>query len=777
MTFRAIKKEILPVSILLAFCLYLFREIVFGGHALYGLDFNAFYLGMKQFLYNELHDHGSIPYWNPYIFGGIPFWAHFESAIFYPLGFLFWFLPAAKAYGYTMFLHLFLAGLFMYALARSCGIGRPGSFLAAAVFACSGFVMALLYLGQLSPIQSYIWLPAIITFLNRSLRAPVPYGDAALAGLLWGVQILAGAPQDAFYTFLASMVFLLCSVGGCPGPMRERFTRLAAVAVIQFTVGAGLAAVQIIPAFEFINESVRSALDSYENVTLGSYPPEGIITAFLPRFFGEYTRNTYWVDNVPWSVPQQNLYLGILPLFMAYLISWRQSPHRRVLLYLAVLGVMGFVLALGKHTPLYQAAVLFPGFDRFRSPFRIIVLWVFAGSLLAGMGLNDLFSGRVRYSLKRLLPLFCLFLFILLMDLGLRANPALALKSFSPFFLDEAIPGRMDYAVSLICREFHRFALLTGLSILLIFLVVRRFIRKYVGIFLLAALLLLDLTLTNGTSVKVDDRFYAEIASIQRSLNNTLGRDKSVFRVGSFQSDLSPNTEMVLGYQTVGGFTALFLHRFYEYINRYSEGSLPRGWQYFAYGRHPHGRMMDLLNVKYELHHPSRQYSPREHCLPRAFVAPECLSRRKEDVLSSLTDTDFDPTRTVILELQDPCISAHTEDWPMSSGNSRAEVVSYRPDEIRVRVSSPRPGFLFLSEIYYPGWKAFVDRTPTRILRGNYLFRVIPIPAGEHDVDVIFQPFSIQAGTGITLFTLSCLSAWLLLSLWRRKNRSPTGTD
>ncbi len=88
MSFR--KQDVLALSVIGLFCLYLFRDIVFSGHLLIGDDFVTFYLGMKKFLYDEVRIHHEIPYWNPYIFGGMPFWAHFESTIFYPLGFLFY---------------------------------------------------------------------------------------------------------------------------------------------------------------------------------------------------------------------------------------------------------------------------------------------------------------------------------------------------------------------------------------------------------------------------------------------------------------------------------------------------------------------------------------------------------------------------------------------------------------------------------------------------------------------------------------------------------------
>jgi uncharacterized membrane protein YfhO len=86
------------------------------------------------------------------------------------------------------------------------------------------------------------------------------------------------------------------------------------------------------------------------------------------------------------------------------------------------------------------------------------------------------------------------------------------------------------------------------------------------------------------------------------------------------------------------------------------------------------------------------------------------------------------------------------------TGPSRAEIVSYSPDRIVVSTETGGPAYLLLSEVYYPGWKAFVDGNPVRVLRGNYLFRVVEIPGGSSRVELVFSPLSIKLGTGISIF-------------------------
>ena len=68
-------------------------------------------------------------------------------------------------------------------------------------------------------------------------------------------------------------------------------------------------------------------------------------------------------------------------------------------------------------------------------------------------------------------------------------------------------------------------------------------------------------------------------------MNKTIGKDKNIFRVGSYSFSPGPNLEMYLGYQTVGGFTALFLHRYYAYVSHYPKQRPPEGWAWFSYVR------------------------------------------------------------------------------------------------------------------------------------------------------------------------------------------------
>jgi hypothetical protein len=176
---------------------------------------------------------------------------------------------------------------------------------------------------------------------------------------------------------------------------------------------------------------------------------------------------------------------------------------------------------------------------------------------------------------------------------------------------------------------------------------------------------------------------------------------------------------------------------------------------------------MDLLNVKYEILYASKAIGFRETYLPRAFLVPHGRFVEKEEILDILTSSDFDPRKTVLLEKEGG--AAYPEAVSRGSSSSgEVEIKSYRPDSILLTTDAPVPAYLFLSEICYPGWKAYVDGKPTRIFRGNYLFRVIELPEGRHSVELIFDSFSVKLGMAISSFVIFLLLIFLFYHLFSK---------
>ena len=88
----------------------------------------------------------------------------------------------------------------------------------------------------------------------------------------------------------------------------------------------------------------------------------------------------------------------------------------------------------------------------------------------------------------------------------------------------------------------------------------------------------------------------------------------------------------------------------------------------------------------------------------------------------------------------------------------KVEIISEKNNRLQLLVNSTEDNLLVLSDTYYPGWKAFVNGKETKIYRADYTFRGIPLNAGTHQVEFVYDPMSFKLGAGVTfLGILGCI--------------------
>lgn len=322
---------------------------------------------------------GEIPLWNPYIFAGHPFLADVQAAVFYPPGLLTMLLsgpgPFAPAWlQWESIAHLFLAALFTYLLMRRWMIGmiesRTAALIGALTFAFGGYLTGYPPL-QLAILETQVWLPLILLLMDVGLLTFDRRWIAA-AGVAWGFALLAGHPQSAMYVFYGALLF---------GLFRSWQARLPILwslltQLLWIGAGLGLAAVHLLPAWEFMRLSVRASA-TFEELA-GGFNWTDLAQYLLPGRF------THWSP----------VYVGILPLLLALgavlmaCLRWKQSSCRRSeIIFWTTLALVSLILSLGGHAPLYRLFYHFvPGFDLFRSQERAIFLTSFALAVLGGYG-------------------------------------------------------------------------------------------------------------------------------------------------------------------------------------------------------------------------------------------------------------------------------------------------------------------------------------------------------------------------------------------------------
>ena len=67
-----------------------------------------------------------------------------------------------------------------------------------------------------------------------------------------------------------------------------------------------------------------------------------------------------------------------------------------------------------------------------------------------------------------------------------------------------------------------------------------------------------------------------------------------------------------------------------------------------------------------------------------------------------------------------------------------------------IRTETAAPGFLVVSEVYEQGWRGYVDGEPVEVLPTNHALRGVAVPAGEHEVELRYEPRSLRLGLWIS---------------------------
>ena len=101
-----------------------------------------------------------------------------------------------------------------------------------------------------------------------------------------------------------------------------------------------------------------------------------------------------------------------------------------------------------------------------------------------------------------------------------------------------------------------------------------------------------------------------------------------------------------------------------------------------------------------------------------------------------------------------------------------AEVVSYRPTELVVRVRSPAAGWLLVTDRWAPGWRAEIDGRPTTIFGGNFIFRAVEVPQGLNEIRFSYRSAAFPWFLLVSWCTLTVVAVWAALN--RGASAKPT---
>jgi hypothetical protein len=728
----------------------------------------------RRFAFDSLA-RGEIPLWNPYNFSGQPFIGAMQSAIFYPPNLIFLVFDTPFAVNLNIAIHCLGASVFTFLFARYVGVSSLGAILSGVTFAYGAPYFLHIYPGHL-PHLSAMWMPLMFLAMEAFLRhGKLRY--ALWAGVSLALEVLAGYPQYSFYCALAVSLYFIIHLAF----IKELSFLPRYVAGYALFGGAAvlLAAVQLVPAWELVKNSARGTV-SFEWISIFSLPPENLLTLILPDVFGDIVNVPYWGKNNLWEM---SVYVGIVPLAMIVLgivMNWS-----RPVVVFTVIGGGFLLLALGKHTPfLWFLYSLVPGFTFFRGVGKAAFVFAFCAALLAGFGLETL-RQWFKNTDKRLFGL-ALFLVITFVFIGIIAlvSPAgdphawsaavRAYASAEEHF--EQLPLDVNFFQStrqMFWGDVAKLAVLLLALAGICFISVKAWCRSP-GALVIAVLILAVVDLWHfGARFAVS--FDPRILFMDTDLKTFLKSDSEIYRIATPLARLRNhllNVGMIEGIENVGGYDAIVVRGYNEFINL-TQG-LPLDHPNLLMGINRISPLLNLLNVKYYLVEPSikidlpdfdiafentkNKVYRSQKTQSRSFLVHDVrVAASSEETLRQLLEPGLDPSATVILDETVPGLAPNAQ-----ARSPTPRIVEHSPKRVVIAAETSVPGMLVLGDSYYPGWRAFVAGTEVKIYRANHVMRAVFLPAGRHRVVFRYEPFSFKLGVVMTGATVVVILGFLL---------------
>ncbi|MFO7975190.1 MAG: YfhO family protein [Candidatus Hydrogenedentota bacterium] len=690
----------------------------------------------RQFLQN-----GEWPLWNHLEAGGAPLLANYQSAVFWPFFLFHMVFDMWTAETVKMLLQLWFCGLTAYLCARGLRLSQGPARLFSIALMLGGFCITWFYW----PLPAVMGIVPLV-FLGAEFLVEQRY-KKGFALLLTGATLilLAGHPENAFTAsagigayFLIRMAFVR--------PTAARFMRSAGLALGAWILALGVCAIQIVPFFELVLNSVTFHAGGGHQISQSAgLPPQGLVATIVPRFFGHAADGNFWNDNADNSNTLSYIYIGAATFASIALLAapGKLSRTRKTqVIALLIPAACGLTMALEACSGILHKVAVWP--------FWYAAFPLFALPLLGAFGLEHWLSRR--RSLKHLLAPGAIVVVVIVAILALFHfhEPVLTmmrLKGYVLFQIALAITAIAAALTMAACHFFPRGSKCVSWGICVV--------------------------------VSLEMLFAA------RGTLPTTPREH-----------LFPNTPLTeylqelphptrINEQTAGVFPGVFFSYYdIEVLNMWDAISPQRCmWEMmFKTGGDNWDNVRSLSSTRYYLFRegagPRSDNDSPEFCylttldgiavykdpsaFPRAFLVNRIETLPSIDALfERMREPGFDPLQSVLTDFPVETLSANDS----QTARGKATILEWGPSTVKISTDSPTEAVLVLLDNYYPGWHALVNGSAAEVFPAYYAFRALRVPAGKSTVEIYYEPLSFKIGMVISVIALlgSALAALIVL--------------
>ena len=508
-----------------------------------------------------------------------------------------------------------------------------------------------------------------------------------------------------------------------------------------------------------------------------------------------FSSPTYWGEQPGTSGPAyQGVVVGFLVILGFFFASKR---YKYWILGASVLAIM---LAWGSNflvlTDLFIDYV--PLYNKFRAPSSILVIPELLFPLIAIVGLYSFFNDEslteiykkkvLMYFSGGILAVFLIFIFFGKSLFGFYTESE---KTYlPPYLLDYLIGERFVMFREDVIKAFFYVLIISGV----LFLTLTKKIHQNIALIVIGLVSFFDLWSVNRRYLNdenfidktfVQNPFITEVtdylmekagdndeaqrilsqANMNQALSVLAEKDQGHYRI--FNSVTSPFSETTTSFfkSSIGGYHAVKLRRYDDLINRY----------FLETDSVKTLNVLNMLNTKYilngSLQEPQVQINPNANGNAWLVSEVKFVDTPNEEI-EAVGEIDNKKVAVVLSEDKEYFKDKNLQ----ADSTARIELIHYQADELEFKTESKTPQLAVFSEIYYPkGWKFYLDGKEVSYIKANYLLRAMIVPAGKHEVKMIFEPEVIEKGKVISM---SVFGVFILFTLgggfleFKRRNKN-----
>ena len=721
---------------------------------------------VRDFAGQALKAGQGIPQWNPYLFGGLPYIAAMHGDIFYPTALLRLLLPTDIGLTWGFVIHIFLAGCFTYGFLRAWGFAFFPALIAGIAYMMSGELAGLVSPGHDGKLFVSALMPLALWFLVRGVRDGRHWAWGGLA-ITVGLAVLSPHPQLLQYMLLTCGAFALYLAFRGEADRTRLDRRIAlqrlGLAALAVAVGIVIGAVQYLPVLEYVPFSPRAGGKGWEHAVSYSMPIEELINVYLPQFSGLIEQ--YWGRNL---IHLHSEYLGAVALVLAS-AAFGGDERKGFRRFWLVVLVVSTLWALGGYTPFYHLVyAIVPGTKFFRAPSTMLMVVAFATAMLVALGTERALAGAT----SRRLLIGWLIAGGVIALLALSGGLTSLSKAIAAGYAGDQLDDRIDANRMAVALGSLRSLVFVAATAVFVFLAAENRLRTPLLGWGLAAILALDLwsverhywqfspraSVIYASDPAID---YVKRAEPGRVLALQLGEEGAAFRDPFFGGDalMAHKIRLVRGYHgnEIGRYQRLASR---EQVGDYGNDVNPAFWRLTnARFLYTNAALSDSSAGVTKILGPVRNAAGSTVYLyrlpgdnPPAWVTTAMAKAGDEATAATMLDPRFDPLRVAVIDSAASVSVAPLSALPQPLGIT-TKVTRYDPGHIALDLSAPAPAgsALVVSENYYPGWTARVnDRDAAPVVRADYTFIGVPLPAGATRVSLDFHDPAYGTGKAVT---------------------------